>query len=111
VAGRRPGHLRHDLLSAPSSTTSCSPASPSSASAWSASPRSTAEEALALAVTGPLLRSTGVPWDLRRTMPYLAYDQVDFDVIVGTYGDNFDRYAIRLNEIRESIASCASAST
>ncbi len=63
----------------------------------------TAEEALALSVTGPLLRSTGVPWDLRRTMPYLAYDQVDFDVIVGTYGDNFDRYAIRLNEIRESV--------
>lgn len=62
-----------------------------------------AEEALALGVTGPLLRSTGVPWDLRREMPYLAYDQVDFDVIVGTYGDNFDRYAIRLNEIRESI--------
>lgn len=63
----------------------------------------TAEEALALSITGPLLRSTGVPWDLRRTMPYLNYDQVDFDVIVGTYGDNFDRYAIRLNEIRESI--------
>jgi NADH-quinone oxidoreductase subunit D len=63
----------------------------------------TAEEAVALGVTGPLLRSTGVPWDLRRTMPYLAYDEVDFDVIVGTYGDNFDRYAIRLNEIRESI--------
>jgi NADH-quinone oxidoreductase subunit D len=62
-----------------------------------------AEEALALGVTGPVLRSTGVPWDLRRTMPYLAYDQVDFDVIVGTYGDNFDRYAIRLNEIRESV--------
>ncbi len=62
-----------------------------------------AEEALALGVTGPLLRSTGVAWDLRRTMPYLAYDQVEFDVIVGTYGDNFDRYAIRLNEIRESI--------
>lgn len=62
-----------------------------------------AEEALALGVTGPLLRSTGVPWDLRRTMPYLHYDEVDFDVIVGTYGDNFDRYAIRLNEIRESV--------
>jgi NADH-quinone oxidoreductase subunit D len=62
-----------------------------------------AEQALALSVTGPILRSTGVPWDLRRTMPYLAYDQVDFDVIIGTYGDNFDRYSIRLNEIRESI--------
>jgi len=63
----------------------------------------TAEEALALGVTGPLLRSTGVPWDLRRTMPYMAYGELDFDVIVGTYGDNFDRYAIRLAEIRESI--------
>jgi len=62
-----------------------------------------AEEALALSATGPILRSTGIAWDLRRTMPYLAYDQVDFDVIVGTYGDNFDRYAIRFNEIRESI--------
>ena len=57
----------------------------------------------ALSVTGPILRSTGVPWDLRRTMPYLAYDKLDFDVIVGTYGDNFDRYSVRLNEIRESI--------
>jgi NADH-quinone oxidoreductase subunit D len=62
-----------------------------------------AEEALALSLTGPILRSTGVPWDLRRAMPYLRYDEVDFDVIVGTYGDNFDRYSIRLNEIRESI--------
>ena len=62
-----------------------------------------AEEALALALTGPLLRSTGVPWDLRRAMPYLRYDEVEFDVIVGTFGDNFDRYSIRLNEIRESI--------
>ncbi len=63
----------------------------------------TAEEAIALSVTGPILRSTGVAWDLRRSMPYLEYGQLDFDVIVGTYGDNFDRYAIRLNEIRESI--------
>jgi NADH-quinone oxidoreductase subunit D len=62
-----------------------------------------AEEALALSVTGPILRSTGVPWDLRRTMPYLEYDKLDFDVIVGSYGDNFDRYSVRLNEIRESI--------
>jgi len=62
-----------------------------------------AEEALALSVTGPILRSTGVPWDLRRTMPYLAYDKLDFDVIIGSYGDNFDRYSVRLNEIRESI--------
>ena len=65
--------------------------------------RLSAEEALALSLTGPLLRSTGVPWDLRRAMPYLRYDEVEFDVIVGTYGDNFDRYSIRLNEVRESI--------
>jgi NADH-quinone oxidoreductase subunit D len=62
-----------------------------------------ATEAMCLGATGPILRSTGVPWDLRRTMPYLAYDKVDFDVIVGSYGDAFDRYAIRLNEIRESM--------
>ncbi|MHB8293277.1 MAG: NADH-quinone oxidoreductase subunit D [Acidimicrobiales bacterium] len=65
--------------------------------------RLTAEQAIALSATGPVLRSTGVPWDLRRDMPYLYYDQVDFDVVVGTYGDTFDRYAVRLNEIRESI--------
>jgi len=63
----------------------------------------TAEECTALGITGPILRSTGVPWDLRRTMPYLFYDQMDFDIVVGRYGDTFDRYAIRLNEIRESI--------
>ena len=63
----------------------------------------TPDEAIALSATGPLLRSTGVPWDLRRDTPYLAYDEVEFDVVVGTYGDSFDRYAIRLNEIRESI--------
>ncbi len=63
----------------------------------------TAEEALALGATGPILRSTGYAWDLRRDMPYLRYDDVDFDVVVGSYGDCFDRYAIRLAEIRESI--------
>ena len=63
----------------------------------------TAEEALSLGATGPLLRSTGYAWDLRRDQPYLRYDQVDFDVIAGSYGDCFDRYAIRLQEIRESI--------
>lgn len=63
----------------------------------------TPDEALALGATGPILRSTGVAWDLRRDMPYLRYDEMDFDVIVGSYGDAFDRYAIRLNEIRESM--------
>ncbi len=63
----------------------------------------TAQEALALGATGPILRSTGLAWDLRRDMPYLHYDELEFDVIVGTYGDCFDRFAIRLNEIRESM--------
>ena len=63
----------------------------------------TAEEAIALGATGPILRSTGVAWDLRRDMPYMFYEDLDFDVVVGTYGDSFDRYAIRLNEIRESL--------
>jgi NADH-quinone oxidoreductase subunit D len=61
------------------------------------------ETAIALGATGPILRCTGYAWDLRRDLPYLAYDQVDFDVVVGSYGDCFDRYAIRLNEIRESL--------
>ena len=63
----------------------------------------TADEALALGTSGPILRSTGVAWDLRRDQPYLHYDEVEFDIIVGSYGDAFDRYAIRINEIRESI--------
>lgn len=62
-----------------------------------------ARAAVALSATGPLLRATGVAWDLRRSEPYLAYDEIDFDVVVGTYGDVFDRYAVRLGEIRESI--------
>jgi NADH-quinone oxidoreductase subunit D len=62
-----------------------------------------AATAIGLGLTGPLLRSTGVAWDLRRDQPYLAYDEVDFDVIVGTQGDCWDRYAIRFNEIRESV--------
>ncbi|MDA3017542.1 MAG: NADH dehydrogenase (quinone) subunit D [Actinomycetota bacterium] len=63
----------------------------------------TRDEAIALSATGPILRSTGFSWDLRRDMPYLRYDKVEFDVIVGSYGDAFDRYSIRLNEIRESM--------
>ncbi|MCB1257915.1 MAG: NADH-quinone oxidoreductase subunit D, partial [Microthrixaceae bacterium] len=63
----------------------------------------TAEEAISLGTTGPILRSTGYAWDLRREMPYMFYDQMEFDVIVGSFGDCYDRYAIRLQEIRESI--------
>jgi NADH-quinone oxidoreductase subunit D len=63
----------------------------------------TPDEAVALSATGPVARASGVEWDLRRDLPYLRYPEVDFDVIVGSYGDAFDRYAVRLNEIRESM--------
>jgi NADH-quinone oxidoreductase subunit D len=63
----------------------------------------TPEEAIALGATGPVLRSTGVARDLRKDEPYLRYEDVEFDVLVGSYGDSFDRYAIRLGEIRESM--------
>jgi NADH-quinone oxidoreductase subunit D len=63
----------------------------------------TTEQALALGASGPILRSTGFAWDLRKTQPYLAYDEVDFDVIYTENGDCFDRYRIRLYEIAESI--------
>jgi NADH-quinone oxidoreductase subunit D len=63
----------------------------------------TTDEALALGATGPILRSTGFAWDLRRAQPYLAYDDVDFDVIYTPNGDVFDRYQIRLYEILESL--------
>ncbi len=61
------------------------------------------EEAIALGVTGPILRSTGFPWDLRKAEPYLAYDEVDFDVIYGQNGDCYDRFLLRLQEILESV--------
>ena len=63
----------------------------------------TTEECLALSITGPILRSTGFAWDLRKAQPYLAYDEVDFDVIYTENGDVFDRYRIRLYEILESV--------
>jgi NADH-quinone oxidoreductase subunit D len=65
-----------------------------------------ADTALGLGVTGPLLRASGIPWDVRRDTPYLAYDEVDFDVIVGTEGDCWDRFAVRINEMRESVKIC-----
>jgi len=61
------------------------------------------ETALAYGVTGPLLRSAGVPYDVRRARPYLVYDRLDFEVPVGTTGDNLDRYLVRLAEIEQSL--------
>jgi NADH-quinone oxidoreductase subunit D len=59
-------------------------------------------DAIALGWTGPCLRATGVPYDIRKTHPYLKYDEVDFDVPVGKKGDTLDRFLVRLGEIRQS---------
>lgn len=61
-----------------------------------------AADAIALSWTGPCLRSTGVAYDVRKVHPYLKYDEVDFDMPVGTRGDNLDRFLVRLGEIRQS---------
>jgi NADH-quinone oxidoreductase subunit D len=58
---------------------------------------------LELGVTGPLLRATGNPWDLRKAAPYSSYDHFDFKIPVGTIGDNYDRYRVRMAEMRESV--------
>jgi NADH-quinone oxidoreductase subunit D len=61
------------------------------------------ETLLGLGVTGPLLRASGNPWDLRKAAPYCSYDHFLFKVPVGTVGDNYDRYRCRLEEMRESV--------
>jgi NADH-quinone oxidoreductase subunit D len=61
------------------------------------------QDAISSGCTGIMLRSTGVDWDLRKHQPYLAYDEVDFDVIIGATGDNYDRYLCRLEEIQQSV--------
>jgi NADH-quinone oxidoreductase subunit D len=60
------------------------------------------EEALAWGFTGPMLRGSGVAWDLRKKQPYEVYDQLDFDIPVGTNGDCYDRYLVRMEEMRQS---------
>ena len=61
------------------------------------------EEALSYGFSGVLLRGSGLPWDLRKTQPYEVYDSLDFDIPVGTNGDCYDRYLVRVNEMRQSI--------
>jgi NADH dehydrogenase I D subunit len=63
----------------------------------------TLEQALDLGVTGPLLRSTGYAWDLRKMQPYDVYEKLDFDIPVGKKGDCYDRYCIRIEEMRQSL--------
>jgi NADH:ubiquinone oxidoreductase subunit D len=63
----------------------------------------TPEDAINYGATGPVLRASGVDHDLRRAEPYSIYDRFDFEVPIGTYGDSYDRYLVRLAEIRESV--------
>ena len=62
----------------------------------------TPERALALGMTGPMLRGSGIAWDLRKKQPYEVYDRMDFDIPIGTNGDCYDRYLVRMQEFRES---------
>ena len=62
-----------------------------------------AQNAVDFGVTGPNLRASGVKWDLRKSDPYEVYDRFEFDIPVGDHGDNYDRYWVRLQEMRESL--------
>src|SRR5271157_2942185 len=62
-----------------------------------------AEDAVAYGVTGPVLRGSGVKWDVRKAQPYEAYDKVEFEVPIGQYGDTYDRYQVRTEEMRQSV--------
>ena len=63
----------------------------------------TPDDAMAYGATGPTLRGSGIPYDLRKAQPYSSYDHFDFDVPIGTHGDVYDRYLVRMRETRESL--------
>lgn len=62
----------------------------------------TPQQAIDLGATGPILRASGVKWDIRKAFPYAAYDQFEFDIPVGENGDTFDRYLVRMEEMRQA---------
>lgn len=69
----------------------------------------TPQDALDAGLTGPSLRASGVAWDLRKSNPYSGYEQYDFDIAVGEYGDVLDRYRVRMEELRQSYSICRQA--
>ena len=64
------------------------------------------DEAVEWGFTGPMLRGSGVAWDLRKAQPYEVYEELDFDIPIGLHGDCYDRYLVRMAEMRESIKLC-----
>ncbi len=68
-----------------------------------------AEDCIAMGATGPILRAAGVKWDLRKAQPYAAYDRYQFEIPVGTNGDTYDRYMVRMEEMRQSRLICLQA--
>ncbi|MFM7187547.1 MAG: NADH dehydrogenase (quinone) subunit D [Armatimonadota bacterium] len=69
----------------------------------------TPQDALDAGLTGPSLRASGIAWDLRKSNPYSGYEQYDFDIAVGQYGDVLDRYRVRMEELRQSYSICTQA--
>jgi len=69
----------------------------------------TPQDALDAGLTGPSLRASGIAWDLRKSNPYSGYEQYDFDIAVGQYGDVLDRYRVRMEELRQSYSICKQA--
>jgi NADH-quinone oxidoreductase subunit D len=69
----------------------------------------TAKEAIDYGASGPVLRASGVKWDIRKAMPYAAYDQYKFEIPVGKNGDTYDRYIVRMEEMRQSRLICLQA--
>jgi NADH-quinone oxidoreductase subunit D len=68
-----------------------------------------AEDAIAIGATGPVIRASGVEWDIRKAAPYAAYDQYKFDIPTGKNGDTYDRYLVRMEEMRQSSRICLQA--
>jgi NADH-quinone oxidoreductase subunit D len=68
-----------------------------------------AEDAIAIGATGPVIRASGVEWDIRKAAPYAAYDQYKFDIPTGKNGDTYDRYLVRMEEMRQSGRICLQA--
>jgi NADH-quinone oxidoreductase subunit D len=69
----------------------------------------TAEQAIALGASGPVIRASGIKWDIRKSAPYAAYDQYEFEIPTGKNGDTFDRYMVRMEEMRQSAKICLQA--